>query len=74
MTACPQCNLEMMRVIYFGFPMWLCPDEVCGAVDGFWSFLPEYLNWFELDGYFMFFAYEGNYFQGMYHYLFDGEE
>jgi hypothetical protein len=35
---CPLCGRpEPRRVIYAGLPVWLCVEEACSAVWGFWS-------------------------------------
>lgn len=37
--ACPQCGSEPHRVLYAGLPLWLCPDEHCCCVWGFWDWV-----------------------------------
>lgn len=58
----------MTKVIYAGFPMLLCENEDCNTVKGFWSFILD----FHFNGYFI--GYEGNYFKGLYYFLFRGDE
>lgn len=52
------------KVIYAGMPVKFCFDEECAVLWGFWSY-PMLLLPF--DGWF--FAYEGNYFIALYHWL-----
>lgn len=58
---CPHCASKASRVLYAGFPMWLC--EECSTVCGFWSFI---LSW-HFDGCFM--AYDGSYLRALWAYL-----
>jgi hypothetical protein len=63
---CPLCKRKMVNVIYAGFPMYLCSDDDCNTVDGFWSEIMEYLPF---NG--MFFVYKGNYWKALYRWLFN---
>lgn len=35
--TCPSCGKEAWRVLVPPFPMWLCSDDECSTVWGFWS-------------------------------------
>jgi len=63
---CPICGKEMYQVIYMGFPMWLCSDNECNVVMGFWSFLVEF--WF--NGFF--YKYKDSYFRALIRWLKSG--
>jgi hypothetical protein len=57
---CPICASSPLRVIYMGFPMWLCSNEECSCLFGFWSFVADLLP--ISDGeHFAFLAYDGWY-------------
>lgn len=55
-TPCPACGTQAAHVIYYGLPMWLCNNELCSTLFGFWAFISECLPF---NGYF--FAFEGGY-------------
>ena len=61
---CPTCKSEARRVIYMGFPMWLCQIEYCSTIWGVWSWVPAL--WF--NGAFM--EYDGWYLPALWHWLF----
>lgn len=61
--TCPACNSKVQKVIYFGFPMYLCTSQTCMTLWGFWSFIP--CIWF--NG--MFMVYKGSYLKALYHWL-----
>lgn len=69
-NLCPLCkNDTNLRVIYAGFPMWLCFSEDCRCVHGFWTFI---LLLLPFNG--VFFAYNHEkmaYPVALYHWLFD---
>jgi hypothetical protein len=68
MKKCPTCQSEAKRVIYMGFPVWLCSDDGCNTLWGFWSWVPGlYFN-----GAFM--EYEGSYWPALWHWLFGSQE
>jgi hypothetical protein len=52
---CELCHKKQIRVLYAGFPMWLCSNEDCNYVSGFWSFI---CDWIPFNG--VFFAYKDN--------------
>lgn len=56
MAECPICRREGQRVICYGLPMWLCSDERCSCVFGFWEWVTRRLPF---NG--MFFVYGGFY-------------
>ena len=58
---CPNCGKDAKKVIYFGFPMRLCP--VCQTLYGFWSWVP--CLWF--NGAFM--TYDGLYLKALWYWL-----
>lgn len=64
MKKCPICNQEMITVINTGLPMWLCSDEECNCIDGFFANFMEYLPF---NGFF--FMYKGNYFIALFRWL-----
>lgn len=39
--ACPLCGSDGSRVLFMGAPMWLCSNENCNCVYGFWSWVAE---------------------------------
>lgn len=43
MKKCPICGIDSVRVIYYGLPHWLCGDEKCGCLFGFWLNLTGHL-------------------------------
>lgn len=55
---CPSCTCKASRVLYMGFPMYLC--DTCYTLWGFWSFLPGAFP-ISSGGFFMFIEYEGSY-------------
>lgn len=65
MKKCPTCGKPMLRVIYYGLPHYLCEDEYCNTVCGFWNNITV---WLPFNG--NFFVYEGNYFKGLFQWLF----
>lgn len=63
-TRCPNCGAWNYRVIYAGFPMWLCSESDCSSISGFWSFVMEPLSKvLPFNG--SFYVYTTNYFQAM---------
>lgn len=69
MASCPQCKGEPRRVLYLGFPMWLCD---CSCLFGFWSWVAVHLQ--VEDGGWSFIAYEGSYLRALWHWLRGGTE
>jgi hypothetical protein len=74
---CPTCgDVDSVRVIYFGFPMWLCMDEECSTVWGFWSFMIDSFPMIgedeDGDPCWAFFVYEGNYLKGLWQWMMAG--
>lgn len=68
---CPLCEGDAYRVIYAGFPMWLCRAADCSCVWGFWSWvstlpIPQ--------DEFAFFAYTGSYWRALLRWLMGGFE
>jgi hypothetical protein len=64
MKKCSICKKEMWKVIYAGFPMWLCSNEDCNCVEGFWSFFIELIDpIIPFNG--MFYRYRGFYIQAL---------
>lgn len=63
MNECPICGREGLKVIHFGFPMHLCPDEECSCLWGFWSWVASV--WW--DGYFL--TYTGGYWRTLWRFL-----
>lgn len=65
MEECPLCKKTGDTVIYLGFPMYLCSDDQCNAVWGFWCWVVEiYFN-----GYFH--VYYGSYCDALWEWLFE---
>jgi len=48
MATCPICNQPGQAAIYMALPVWLCPDDRCSTLWGFWSWVPAlmYTGWF----------------------------
>jgi hypothetical protein len=66
-VSCPACQTQAARVVYYGLPHFLCQDEECSTLFGFWSNVTEHLPF---NG--MFYAYEeGHYFTALWHFLTD---
>lgn len=71
---CPTCqNTETpSKVISAGMPFWLCTDDRCNTVWGFWSYP---YAWFvaPLEGFFsggfMFYTYQGSYIKALWHWF-----
>jgi hypothetical protein len=61
---CCVCGSDASRVMYLGLPMWLCNNEGCSIVWGFWSWLPTL--WF--NGAFV--KYDGWYLPALWNWLF----
>lgn len=61
---CKSCKKRMVRVIYTGLPVWLCSDDECNTVDGFWSFIMDYIPF---NG--MFMTYKGSYWKALWHWI-----
>lgn len=64
MKKCPACKAEATKVIYFGMPMYLCSEEYCNTVWGFWSWIPA----MRFNGAFM--EYAGSYWLALWTWLF----
>ena len=63
---CVNCNnTDPHRVIYSGFPLWLCREDECSLVWGFWSFIFVFIPF---NGWF--YAYDGmNYVTAMWNWM-----
>lgn len=66
MKKCKFCKKRMIKVIYAGFPLWLCSDEYCNAIAGPFTFI---MFIFPFNG--IFYGYTGSYWKALYHWLFD---
>lgn len=77
MTQC-ECGAEPYRVIYMGFPMWLCSDDECNQVWGFWSRMADLLPIASEDDYgqpaFAFMPYDGWYLPALWMWLFGAND
>lgn len=75
---CPNCKQQATRAIYLAFPLWLCTDERCMTVFGFWSeivMLAPITTWDEDEGpVWKFMRYKGSYLKALWHWMFLGEE
>lgn len=74
---CPRCGTSAWRVIYLGLPMWLCPDDGCVTVFGFWSRVTAWLPIASYDEHgqpaFAFMPYEGWYLPALWLWLMGAE-
>ena len=61
---CPDCGTRAAHVIYYGLPMWLCDNELCGRLFGMFSFIAD---WLPFNGYF--FVFEGPYPPALWYWL-----
>lgn len=68
--TCPNCNSEMMKVIYFGLPGRLCENYGCSTLSGPVELIPNWLSQFAAgeDG-FCFMTYEGSYWRALWQWL-----
>lgn len=59
---CKHCSAEIYKVIYAGFPMRLCSNKECNAIEGFWWWVATLVP----VSTFVFFRYKGSYLEGVY--------
>lgn len=73
-TICPACHREALKVIHFGFPIYLCVNDGCNTVWGFWSRISVRMEMFfgflNQSGGFNFMVYSGSYWKALWVWLF----
>lgn len=76
---CPMCGKTYLKALYIGFPLRICSDPLCGCAEGWPAlWLMEHMPLLTPEeneqGGWALFVYEGNYFQGLYQFLFGKDD
>lgn len=69
MKKCPLCNKDPVKVIYYGLPHYLCQDDECSCLYGFFDFITNRLPY---NGWL--YKYECSYWIALFMWLFDVED
>lgn len=72
--VCPMCGSYAHRVIYLGLPMWICDDDECSTLWGFFSIVAVWFPIANPYGYFAFLSYKCSYPRALWHWLFQPGE